>query len=139
MNRDLEHLKILSILHYIFGGLVGLGACFFFIYLLMGIAVLTTVKEERAGVPDAALTGWVFVIMGIVFPLVAGTFATCLILAGRYLAAQRRHTFCIVTAAICCLQFPFGTLLGIFTIIVLMRESVKQLFAERDRAGFSAS
>ena len=28
-----------------------------------------------------------------------------------------------------CLFFPFGTILGVFTIVVLMRDSVKELFA----------
>jgi hypothetical protein len=32
-------------------------------------------------------------------------------------------------AGVECLFMPFGTVLGVFTIIVLMRESVKQVFA----------
>jgi hypothetical protein len=32
-------------------------------------------------------------------------------------------------AAIACMLMPFGTVLGVFTIIVLMRPSVKELFA----------
>ena len=36
--------------------------------------------------------------------------------------------YCIVIAAICCLSVPLGTILGIFTIIVLQRDTVKALF-----------
>ena len=36
--------------------------------------------------------------------------------------------FCLVMGAVECVFMPFGTVLGIFTIIVLMRESVKPLF-----------
>ena len=53
-----------------------------------------------------------------------------MILAGRFLAARRRHLFCIVIAGIACMFMPMGTVLGIFTIIVLMRPSVKELFTE---------
>jgi hypothetical protein len=31
-------------------------------------------------------------------------------------------------AAVACVFFPFGTVLGVFSIIVLTRESVKRLF-----------
>jgi hypothetical protein len=36
--------------------------------------------------------------------------------------------FCLVMGGVECLFMPFGTVLGVFTIIVLMREPVKQLF-----------
>ena len=36
--------------------------------------------------------------------------------------------FCYLTGWGECLMFPFGTILGIFTIIVLGRASVKKLF-----------
>jgi hypothetical protein len=35
---------------------------------------------------------------------------------------------CFVVAAIECIFMPFGTVLGVFTIIVLSRPSVKALF-----------
>jgi hypothetical protein len=36
--------------------------------------------------------------------------------------------FCLVMASITCMFMPFGTVLGVFTLIVLMRPSVKPLF-----------
>lgn len=47
---------------------------------------------------------------------------------GRCLSSRKHHTFCIVMAAISCLSFPIGTALGVFTIIVLQRPGVRQLF-----------
>jgi hypothetical protein len=44
--------------------------------------------------------------------------------------------FHYAVAAIACMFMPFGTVLGVFTIIVLMRPSVKELFAA---AGSSAA
>jgi len=56
------------------------------------------------------------------------TLAVCMLIAGRNLAKRRHHTFCLVVAAISCIFMPFGTILGVLTIIVLMRPSVKGLF-----------
>jgi len=61
-------------------------------------------------------------------------FAVCLALAGRFLAQRRRYYYCLVMAGIACMFMPFGTVLGVFTIIVLLRESVKELFGEGEAA-----
>ena len=55
--------------------------------------------------------------------------ASMVILTGRFLATRRHHMFCLVIGCVECLSMPFGTVLGVFTIIVLSKESVKQLFA----------
>ena len=36
--------------------------------------------------------------------------------------------FCIVVAGVECMIMPFGTVLGVFTLIMLMKDSVKALF-----------
>ena len=55
-------------------------------------------------------------------------FAACVAYAGRCLNERRHYTFCMVMAGIACMFMPFGTILGVFTIIVLVRPSVKALF-----------
>ena len=45
-----------------------------------------------------------------------------------YLAARRRWLFCMIIAGIQCAFVPLGTVLGIFTLIVLQRDSVRRLF-----------
>ena len=63
------------------------------------------------------------------FIIVSGwTMAACVLAAGRMLARRRRYLFCLVMAGIECLMMPLGTILGVFTIIVLSRESVKAAF-----------
>ena len=51
------------------------------------------------------------------------------VLQGLQLRQRRRHTFCVVMAAIGCAFMPFGTVLGIFTLIVLTKPTVRSLFA----------
>jgi hypothetical protein len=51
-----------------------------------------------------------------------------LAIAGRCLARARHWTFCVVMAAISCAFFPFGTVLGVFTIVALAKPEAKELF-----------
>jgi hypothetical protein len=37
--------------------------------------------------------------------------------------------FSLVIAGLNCIQIPFGTALGVFTIIVLLRDSVREAYA----------
>lgn len=50
----------------------------------------------------------------------------------RFLSRRRHHVFCLVIAGIECLVMPFGTVLGVFTIIVLTKESVREMFLADD-------
>lgn len=54
-----------------------------------------------------------------------------MIAAGRKLKRRTSRTFCLVVAGLECILMPFGTVLGVFTLIVLSKEPAKQLFAER--------
>ncbi len=47
---------------------------------------------------------------------------------------RRRHrSLCIVTGALCCLNIPYGTALGVATLMVLSRESVAALFEDANK------
>ena len=124
MNEDGQYLKLLSVFHYVVGGLVAFFACMFLFFFCIGVAMLT------GAIDDAPIfVGLMFVIMSIVAITLGWTLAVCIIIAGRCLAKRKRYMFCLVMAAISCIFMPFGTVLGVFTIIVLMRPSVKELFA----------
>ena len=55
-------------------------------------------------------------------------FAACVIAAGQFIRSRRRYWFVFVIACMQCAFFPFGTALGVFTVVVLSRPAVKQLF-----------
>ena len=50
------------------------------------------------------------------------------ILAGRFLARRTHYMYCLIVAGIECLFTPFGTVLGVFTIVVLVQPAVKAIF-----------
>lgn len=127
MNKDYEHLKWLSVGFYVSAGLTALFACFPFIHLFMGIAMLAG-KFEQEKNPPPPFVGWFLIGIASVFILLGFTLAICNFFAGRFLKQQTKYTFCFVIAVVNCMFAPLGTVLGIFTIIVLLRDSVKALF-----------
>ena len=72
--------------------------------------------------------GWIFVGLGLVLFLLGIAMAICILIAGRCLSRRKAYSFALVVACIECLFIPFGTILGVFTIVALSRESVRTLF-----------
>ena len=129
MDQDLEHLRLLSIFHYVVAAFSGLCSLFPLIHLGIGIAMLTgRFPDGQRPDPSLGFVAWIFILFAGAVIVCGLTFAFCLFLAGRYLANQRHYTFCLVMAGLACMFMPFGTVLGVFTIIVLIRPSVKELF-----------
>ena len=135
MNEDLNHIKILSIFHYVVAGMAALIACFPILHLIIGISILTGGLFQGSAEPDSAfplsLFGLMFTIIPAAIILTGWAFAVCVAVAGYSLSRRQRYTFCLVVAGFCCMFAPFGTVLGVFTIVVLMSPSVKELFKDR--------
>lgn len=131
VTQDEEHLRLLSIFHYVVAGLAALFALFPVFHLIFGIfMILAPQKFAGNGQEQSplALMGWFFVVFASVFIMLGWTIAALILTTGRFLARRRHYQFCLVMAGIECLFMPFGTVLGVFTILVLVRESVKELF-----------
>lgn len=130
MNQDQEHLKLLAIFHYVLGGLYFLIGFIPLIYVLVGglfIANPGGMIDDPNG-PPPEIMGWAFVAIGCIGSLLVWGFSIGLILSGRSISGLRRQTLSLVVAGVSCLCFPFGTALGVFTFIVLLRPTVKQLY-----------
>lgn len=130
-DQDAEHLRLLSIFHYVVGGMQGLFGCFPIFHFLFGAAMVffpDKLGETKNG-PPPALFGLFFMLFAGTWMALAWSLAVCLIIAGRSLAQRKRYLFCLVTAGVAAAMcMPFGTVLGVFTIIVLVRPSVKAAF-----------
>ena len=126
MSQDSEHLKLLSIFHYVVAAMTALFACIPFIHFFMGLALATGAFPDTD--PEAQPVGIFIMVFAGLFILAGWTLAILIAYAGRGLQTRRRYTYCLVMAGVECIFMPFGTVLGVFTIIVLMRDSVKELF-----------
>jgi hypothetical protein len=130
--RDREHLDTLAAFHYILGGLQCLGLVLIPLYAVYIYFVFCTDALMPGQTPFPPEFGWILEgFLGVAFVL-SGIWAVCLWLTGRDLRLRRQRTFCFVIACIHCIQVPLGTVLGIFSILVLRRESVKELFRTGD-------
>lgn len=132
VSQDGEHLRLLSIFHYVVGGLLALFACIPLIHVALGATFLLHPDAFNKGQPQpfpAQMFGLMFVVIGGVFVLGGWLAATLIFTAGRFLGRHTHHTFCVVIAALSCVFFPFGTALGVFSLLVLLRPSVKEMFA----------
>jgi len=135
MNQDREHLRLLAIFHYVVAGLVALFSFFPLLYTTVGAIFIFAAGHPAAAGPKPGeepppeFIGWILAIVGSLLFLLGIAIAICILIAGRSLAKRTRYWFALVVACIECLFIPFGTILGVFTIGVLSRESVKTLFS----------
>lgn len=135
-NKDVDHLRALAIGHYVMAGLAVplLG------FLGLHYALMRTVfanpkmwenaqKQQGAAPFDAGeffgYFQWFYLFAAAC--LLTGAILT--LLSGRFIARRVNRTFSMVVAGLNCLHFPFGIILGIFTLVVLSRESVARLYA----------
>jgi len=135
MTDDDNNLKLLSIFHYVVAALAGLFACFPLIHLGIGLLfILCPQNVDSKGPPPPVWLGWIFVVVASLFITIGWAFAACVFAAGRFLAQRKHYLFCLVIAGVECMFMPFGTVLGVFTLILLTRDPVKQSFLREPAA-----
>lgn len=129
IDRDLEHLRLLKLGYYVTAGVTGFASLFAAVPIGMGAMLSSGALPVREGSSDdPQVAGLVLLGVGVAL-LVFGLVATLLIyFTGRSLVQRRRWMLCMVVAALQCLSIPWGTVLGVCTIIVLDRDSVRALF-----------
>ena len=130
-DQDAQHLKLLVIFHYVVAGISALVGCFPVIHLAIGISMLSGRLPSHSSDPGGEkFMGWMFTGMAGSMIVVMWSFAILVLCAAHFLRQRRRRTFCLVVAGLECMMMPYGTILGVFTIIVLLRPSVCRLFGE---------
>jgi len=137
---DADHLNLLGIFHFVGAGLSVLGILFLLAHYSFMHALFTNPKsmEGQKGVPPPAqifaVLKW-FYLAGTVWFVTSGVLN---VISGLCLRARKGRTFSLVVSGINCLHFPLGTVLGVFTIVVLLRGSVRELYAACGRPPSSA-
>jgi hypothetical protein len=132
MRNDEEHLRLLTLFHYVLAGVCAFFACIPLIHVGLGHFMILSPEswaDAKGGGPPAFM-GWIFFLVGAVIVGLGWAYAACVLLAGRCLAKRKHWLFCIIIGGVECMYMPFGTVLGVFTIMVLTRESVKARFQE---------
>ena len=140
MEKDLEHLKLLGIFHYIWGALSLLGGIVIGGYfLVIGVILMnnppTSTASEDSG--TASMAGGILIGVGVVLFLIVVVYGFLTLMAGgKYRKHQGGYWFCFILAIVTLVigGIP-GIVLGIFSLIVLSRDSVKALFRGQSLPG----
>jgi hypothetical protein len=130
MNKDLQYIKMLSIFYYVIGALIALVSCLALSYLFIGIMFVAAPPSVSGGgpPPPPPALGWAFIIISCGVMLLGWAWAVALMFAGWFLGRCRHYLYCLVLGCSTLLFQPLGTILGVFTIIILIRPNVKRLF-----------
>lgn len=129
-RKDSEHVKLLAVFHFVICGLAILGLGFLCMHYLIMSSVFSNPEmwkgKNGAGPPPEffQVFRWFYVFMGLM--LILASVAN--VLSGVFLLRRKHRMFSLIVAGVNCLQFPFGTALGVITIIVLLRDSVRQSY-----------
>ena len=127
---DNGHLKALVICTYVWGGLVALASLIPLIHIGIGIAIIAGGLEGDSANPPPPILGWLFVGFGSGAILLGEILAVLNLYSAYKMSRRQARIFSMVIGGINCIQVPLGTLLGVFTIIVLSRDSVRRQYAE---------
>ncbi len=125
-NSDL--ISIVSIFHYVLGGFQMLFSLIGFVYVAMGILMVTGVLDSAKGESPPAELGWIFTGVGVVFVLIFLAIGFFTIRTGINMSRRKHRTFCIVIDAILCMMIPFGTIVGIFGLVLLSKSETAKEF-----------
>ena len=127
-QQDGRNLDLLAIFHFVYAGLLGFGGLFFGLYIVFGVVMATSVAAGGGSTGDAAAVGSIFAVIGFVALALFWTKAAFLVWSGISMKKRRRHTLSFVMACLSCINVPLGTTLGVFTLVVLSKPSVKWLY-----------
>ncbi len=125
MDRDERHLKVLSKLQILYGITNLFVAYYYYRAIFIFVDGYRRILEQSH--PELEVALWIG--FGFVLFLIGIVILFCIILAGQSLARYENYQFCFVVAVLECLVLPIGTILGIATILVLRRDTVKALFS----------
>src|ERR1700722_7579544 len=129
-RRDRDHIKLLAVFHFVLGGLTALGIAFLLVhYFFMHYFFLHPELwkgNNGVGPPKGFFEVfiWFYIVMGTLFAIAC----VANILSGVFLLKRKFRMFSLVVAGLDCIQIPFGTALGVFTLIILLRASVRQSY-----------
>ena len=137
IKDDATQLKLLTIFHFIGSGLAVIGLGFLLLHYSLVSMIFTNPQMwegQKSGPPPQqffTLFKWFYVIGGGF--LIAS--AVTNLLSGLWIKARKNRIFSLIVAGFNCMHMPLGTMLGVFTMVVLMRDSVRGLY--EGRGGYS--
>jgi hypothetical protein len=135
MDRDTEDLRRLALAHYVVGVLTALMALPFVVGTWWGVRLMrhpetlgewSLLPSELDFPPELIAQMVVFFFASIL--LLVLVHAAVVAWVGWYIARARRYWVVYIFSLLDCTYVPFGTIIGIWALVVLHRPSVKVRF-----------
>jgi hypothetical protein len=130
---DEEHLRLLSLFHFIKGGITAAFSLLGLLYFLflgfimkMGSRINMPSQSYNEELPFEFIS-YFFIIAGVIVMLFLFSGILQLV-SGYYLKRKKYRLFSFIIGIIEILEVPYGTILGLMTLIVLSRDSVKRKY-----------
>jgi hypothetical protein len=129
-QKDEEHLRYLVIGNYVYAAFhaIALVAMIGVVLLVSGAFAFGQPPIKAEDLPIAGAVGVFVAIVAISIPLISTVLQ---FLLARFLEQRKHHTYCFVISILNCLSVPIGTILGVLTLVVMMRPTVQNLFAQQ--------
>ncbi len=149
MEKDIKHLNTIAWVHYAFAGLNSLFLVLVLFYVLfvrfmlatdairIGFLLVTGAADDSIRILDGKIPTSLFVYS---VSLAVCGFLSLLLLAGavsnfycgKFMAEQKHYMFCLIVTALTITSFPIGTAIGAYSLVILLRPHVKELFEKID-------
>jgi hypothetical protein len=127
---DADHLRLLVLFHYIGAALSGVGLLFVFGHYSFLRFVLSHTRpaagHAHGPAPDEVfkILIWFYLVFALWF-LLSGISD---LISARCIRARRHRVFSLLVAGLNLVHTPAGTMLGVFTFVVLLRDSVREVY-----------
>lgn len=128
-----RNLSTLTVLHYVYGGLLCVGGLFMLMFVGMGALLQSDMVQHRHDAPPGFVGGLIQA-LGWALLVFMEAIGLLVILSGQWISKRRNHTGSLILAGVCCLTGLLGIGLGVFTFVTLLNQDVKR---EYDRPALS--
>lgn len=139
LQQSENNLKILRVFHYVYAGLTLLGLVFLVIHYLFMNSIMSAMPTEFPDVegggpapemPDMEGMLGMFVWFYVFGALICLAVGIGNVISANFLGKKQSKIFSMVVAGVNCLNIPLGTILGVFTFVVLMKPATQVLYGE---------
>lgn len=129
---DTEHLRVLRLAYLVSAAVAGFYALLGLLYVVFGFTVGSFADSvpTTPGQPpfDSTFPRTFFVVFGLIFSFLGAGVVCLRLYTAKCLRLRKSLWVCHLTAAISCLEIPWGTALGVATFVLLSRDSVRAMF-----------
>lgn len=127
-NSDLQYLSLLSFFNYVLGGIHLSLTIVSLSYFFQAWRFASLYDSEQARYSRPFDLGDLLIGYGLVILFVGFTYSLLTLASGRCLERRKGYGFSFTIACLQCISIPLGTILGIVTINILLRDSVRMLY-----------